>query len=113
LLQEVAVALGVPSERIMQIDTARDTEQEALALRAVVAGEPVALVSSAWHLPRAMALCRRQGLDVLACPTDYAARPPRLRPVDFLSWNLSGLERSTKAVYEYIGASWSRLRGRA
>jgi uncharacterized SAM-binding protein YcdF (DUF218 family) len=113
LLREVAVALGVPSERIIQIDTARDTEQEALALRALAAGEPVALVSSAWHLPRAMALCRGQGLDVLACPTDYAARPPRLRFVDFLSWNLGGLERSTKAVYEYIGASWSRLRGRA
>ena len=112
LLQEVAVALGVPSERIIQIDTARDTEQEALALRGLVNGAPVALVTSAWHLPRAMALCRGQDLDVLACPTDYAARPPRLRPMEFLSWNLGGLERSTKAVYEYIGASWSRLRGR-
>jgi uncharacterized SAM-binding protein YcdF (DUF218 family) len=113
ILHEVAVALGVPDGSIIQIDTARDTEQEALALRGVVGGAPVALVTSAWHLPRAMALCRVQGLDVLACPTDYAARPPRLRPVDFLSWNLGGLERSTKAVYEYIGASWSRLRGRA
>ena len=113
LYHEVALALGVADGRIIQIDTARDTEQEALALRAVAGGKPVALVTSAWHLPRAMALCHVQGLDVLACPTDYAARPPRLRPMDFLSWNLSGLERSTKAVYEYIGASWSRLRGRA
>ena len=82
-------------------------------MRGVAGGEPVALVTSAWHLPRAMALCRVQGLDVLACPTDYAARPPRLRAGDFLSWNVGGLERSTKAMYEYIGAAWSHLRGRS
>ena len=113
LLREVAVSLGVNRERIIEIDQARDTEQEAVALREVVGASPVALVTSAWHLPRAMALCRRQQIEALACPTDFAARPPQLRAGDFLSWNVGGLERSTKAIYEYIGAAWSRLRSRA
>lgn len=112
ILAETAISLGVPSERIIEISTARDTEQEAVALRGIVGDAPLALVTSAWHLPRAMALCRRQGLDVLACPSDYSARPPRVRAMDFVTWNLTGLERSTKAVYEHVGATWSRLRGK-
>lgn len=113
LLREVAVSLGVPPSRILEIDTARDTEEEALALRTLVGAAPVALVTSAWHMPRSMALCKNAGIDALACPADYAARPPRLRPRDFATWNLGGLERSTKAVYEFTGTLWSRLRGKA
>ena len=109
----MAVSLGVARERIVEIDTARDTEQEAAALKALSHGENVALVTSAWHMPRAMALCRKQGIEVLACPADYAARQPELRAIDFLKWNSEGLERSTRAVYETIGALWSRIRGKA
>lgn len=112
LLSEVAVSLGVPRERIIEIDTARDTEAEAAAIAAITRGTPVALVTSAWHMPRAMALCRRQGIDALACPTDYEGRPPELRWSDFATWNIGGLERSTKAIYERIGATWSHLRGK-
>lgn len=77
LLREVAVSLGVPRERIVEVDTARDTEAEAAAIGAITHDAPVALITSAWHMPRAMSLCRRQGIDALACPADYAGRPPR------------------------------------
>ena len=112
LLAEVAVSLGVKRDRILEISTARDTEQEAVAIRALTGNAPVALVSSAWHLPRAMALCRKQGIDAIACPADYVARDLDLRFTDFLTWNIGGLERSTKAMYELIGATWSGLRGK-
>ncbi|HEY9250488.1 MAG TPA: ElyC/SanA/YdcF family protein [Rariglobus sp.] len=113
MLADAAVSLGIPRERILEISSARDTEEEAAAIRSITQGAPLALVTSAWHLPRAMALCRRQGLDALACPADYAARTSGLKPGDFLAWNVGGLERSTKALYEFIGVSWSRLRGKA
>ncbi|CAM3107656.1 ElyC/SanA/YdcF family protein [Rariglobus hedericola] len=112
LLADVAVSLGVPRERILEISSARDTEQEAVAIRALAGDAPVALVTSAWHLPRAMALCRRQGIDAVACPADYAGRDIHPRFFDFFTWNVGGLERSTKAVYEVIGATWSQLRGK-
>lgn len=112
LYADVAVSLGIARERVIEMPGPRDTEQEAAALRSLSLGAPVALVTSAWHLPRAMALCERRGINVLACPADFAGRPPEPRWRDFLSWNLGGLERTTKAVYEFIGATWSRLRGR-
>jgi len=113
LLSEVAASLGVARDRIIEISTARDTEDEASAIRTIAGDAPVALVTSAWHLPRAMALCRRQGLDVLACPADYSARTAAVKPLAFINWNVGGLERSTKAFYEWIGLSWARLRGKA
>jgi uncharacterized SAM-binding protein YcdF (DUF218 family) len=82
-------------------------------IRGVAGDAQVALVTSAWHMHRTAALCRRQGLDVIACPSDHAALPPQLHATDFLRWNVTGLERSTKAVYEIIGDAWSRLRGKA
>lgn len=112
LLRDVAVSLGVPRDHIIEIDTARDTEAEAAAIGVITHGAPVALVTSAWHMPRAMALCRRQGIDALACSADFVARPPRLRWTDFAICNLDGLERSTKGIYERIGATWSHLRGK-
>jgi uncharacterized SAM-binding protein YcdF (DUF218 family) len=110
---DVAASLGIPRNRIREVSEPRDTEQEAVAIHALTQGAPVALVTSAWHLPRAVALCRRAGFDPVACPSDFSARPPELRPIDFLSWNLGGLERSTKAIYERLGTAWSLLRGKA
>jgi uncharacterized SAM-binding protein YcdF (DUF218 family) len=112
LYADVAVSLGIDRERIIEITDARDTEQEAVALRTLVGDRPVALVTSAWHLPRSMALCDYRKIDALACPADFVARPPELRLRDFLSWNVGGLERSTKAIYEHLGTTWSRLRGK-
>ena len=112
LLADTAVALGVERERITEIDSARDTENEAVALKSIAGDAPVALVTSASHMPRSMALCRRQQLDVLACPTDYTARDREVKPLDFIKWNVSGLERSTKAFYEFLGLTWARLRNK-
>ncbi|HTJ79417.1 MAG TPA: ElyC/SanA/YdcF family protein [Rariglobus sp.] len=113
VLADAAVSLGVARDRIIEISTARDTEDEAAAIHAIAGKTAVALVTSAWHMPRAMALCRRQELDVAACPSDYVARIKELKPTDFLQWNVGGLERSTKAFYEWLGLSWARLRGKA
>ncbi len=113
LLADTAVALGVARERIIEIDSARDTENEAVALRRIVGDAPVALVTSAGHMPRAMALCRHQRLDALACPTDYTAHTGMAKPLEFIQWNVGALERSTKAFYELLGLTWARLRNKA
>jgi uncharacterized SAM-binding protein YcdF (DUF218 family) len=113
ILADSAVSLGVERTRILMIDDARDTEEEAARLRALVGDAPVAVVTSAWHLPRAMALCTVQGLHALPCPTDYLyCTPPRWQWSDF-TWDVPSLERSTAAVHERLGLWWSRLRRRA
>ena len=113
VLTTAAISLGVDPRRITQIDTARDTDDEVQEIkRRLGSHAPFALVTSAWHMPRAMGLMRRAGLDPLACPADFLTRANRdARGSDWLC-DLSGLERSTWAVYERLGTAWARLQGK-
>jgi len=113
VLADAAASLGVDRVRIRMIVDAHDTEEEAARLRDLLGDTPFALITSAWHLPRAEALCTAQGLHALPCPTDnlYWA-PLRWRRSDF-TWDTESLERSTAAVHEYLGLWWSQLRGKA
>jgi uncharacterized SAM-binding protein YcdF (DUF218 family) len=112
VLADSAVSLGVERARILMIDNARDTGEEAACLRELLADAPAALVTSALHLPRAMARCTAQGLHALPGPADFLyTPPPRLRWPDF-TWDAPSLERSTVAVHERLGLWWSHLRRR-
>jgi uncharacterized SAM-binding protein YcdF (DUF218 family) len=111
VLARAAESLGIDPARIMLIDTALDTEDESLAVARLVGGARVALVTSAWHMPRAAALFRRAGVDFAPCPADFVSRiGTRLRWTD-LACDSESLERSTLAVHEWIGLVWMRLRG--
>ena len=112
VLGRVAMQLGIAPARIIRAEAVRDTEDEAQAVRAIVGASPVALVTTAWHLPRATSLMRKAGLEVIPCPTDYTARPsPKFRWSE-LDWDVASLERSTAAVRERIGYTWVWLRGK-
>ncbi|HUJ45353.1 MAG TPA: ElyC/SanA/YdcF family protein [Opitutaceae bacterium] len=113
VLADSAVSLGVDRARILLINDARDTAEEAVRLRQELRDAPAALVTSAWHLPRAMALCTAQGLHVLPCPTDFLSREPRPWNWSNLAWDVPSLERTTAAVHERLGLWWSQLRRRA
>jgi uncharacterized SAM-binding protein YcdF (DUF218 family) len=113
VLARAAVALGVARERIVKIETARDTEDEAREAEKIAGGAPVALVTSAWHMPRAMALFRHAGADALACPADFSGAPRfEEGPGPFFTWDAAALQRSTWALRERIGWLWVWLRGR-
>lgn len=109
---EAAVSLGVSADRIMRLDAPRDTEEEGVALSELLGEEPFALVTSAWHLRRAVALMRHHGLQPIPVPCDYITRPAQpLTWTDFL-WDTESLGRSTWAVYERLGFAWARARGK-
>jgi uncharacterized SAM-binding protein YcdF (DUF218 family) len=113
VLAQTAESLGVPAGRIQLIDTAHDTEDESRAAKALVGDAPVALVTSAFHLPRAAALFRGAGVNLVPCPTDFQARFTPGFHWGEANWDVESLERSTLAVREYIGLAWVTLRGKA
>ncbi len=119
---DLAVALGVPRARLRMLPTARNTAEEAAAY-AELAGtlgadgdnaagfrQPV-VVSSASHLPRAIAEFRNQGLEPLAAPTAHRAMPERFAlPSDFAP-QADDLRTTEAAWHEFLGRLWARLRG--
>jgi uncharacterized SAM-binding protein YcdF (DUF218 family) len=67
-------ALGVAPERLVLENRSRDTYENAVFTRELVqpkSGEIWLLVTSAFHMPRSMALFRKAGFDVVPWPTDY------------------------------------------
>lgn len=110
---EAAISLGVDPARIVRFDSPRDTEEEARATKELVGSAPFALVTSAWHLPRAMSLMRGVGLNPVPCPADFLGRAPSRITWTYFLWDTESIARSTWAIYERLGAAWSRLRGRA
>lgn len=69
----------------------------------------ILLVTQAWHLPRALPEFRRQGLEVIPAPTDFASPPPG----GIIAWipRAHHLERSTQAIHEWLGKAVYRLLG--
>lgn len=71
------------------------------------------LVSSAWHLPRAVRAFEREGVRVTPAPTAFESRPAGdgLVAEDFFP-DTYALLRSYWAVHEYVGRVWYALRER-
>ena len=111
VLARAAQSLGVAAARITLIDTARDTEEESRAVARLAGSSRVALVTSAWHMPRAARLFGAAGVSFVPCPTDFAARRSSAAGWDSLACDSESLEASTLAVHEWIGMLWLSLRG--
>jgi len=112
VMARAAVSLGVAPDRITLIEQVRDTEDESLAVKRQIGDEPFALVTTAWHMPRAVALFRHAGLNPVPCPTDYLAHDNEDRVWTDYLWDVESLARSTAAVREALGYTWIWLRGK-
>lgn len=67
-------AFGIAEDRLIREAGSRNTEENAQMSKQAASpkpGETWLLVTSAFHMPRSMALFRRAGFDVVAWPTDY------------------------------------------
>lgn len=69
----------------------------------------VALVTHAWHMPRARRAFERAGLEVLSAPT-AAVAPFERRPRGFLP-SAAAFQNSVWALHEWLGCAWYALRG--
>ncbi|MDR5903036.1 ElyC/SanA/YdcF family protein [Halomonas icarae] len=107
-----ARALGVPSSRLRVLDTPTDTGQEASAVReALGEGARVVLVTSASHMPRAMAHFRAVGLAPVAAPTHYLANGEPAESVADWVPSASHLRKTERALYEAMGRWALRFEG--
>jgi len=107
-------ALGVAHDRIAAEEQARNTIENAVFSRLVAnpkPGERWLLVTSAYHMPRAMAVFRAAGFPVEAYPVDWRTRGPidMVRPFASLG---DGLRRTDTAVHEWAGLLAYRLTGK-
>lgn len=85
------------------------TAEHPANVRPLLAAAPFALVTSAYHLPRAVASFRRAGLDPVPYPVDFLAQG-RYRWNDWLP-SPGSLWAFQLALNEYLGRAFYALRG--
>ncbi len=111
VLADCAVSLGVPPNAVVREPCSRDTSEHPGYVKSIVGGRPFALVTSASHMPRALAMFRKAGLSPIPAPAGYLslrlARTGRFA----LSPSATALSASSAALHEYLGLLWARLRG--
>ena len=109
LVAQAAVALGVPEDALQWEAASRNTRENASAIAAELGRSPFVLVTSAFHMPRAVAACRAQGLSPVPAPCDYRA------PLEITAWDYfpasEYLWDSALAIREYLALVYYRLRG--
>jgi len=105
--------LGIARERIALEDKSRNTHENALYTKRLIeprAGERWLLVTSAWHMPRALGCFRRVGFAVQPWPVDY--RTSGRMELKLHGSVHDGLRRTDFAVREYLGLAAYWLMGR-
>ena len=108
-------AWRLPSGDLQRLPACRDTHEEAVAIGEMVrkrGWKRVILVSSALHLARGAAACRKEGVDVLPVGCDFQGLDALDRPERW--WVVprsEGLIRFERWFHEELGGVWYWWRG--
>ena len=111
---EVLQEWGVPEEDILVEGGSRNTYDNAIATKKLMESrqiDKILLVTSGFHMPRALATFRTVGIDAIPAPSSYSivdySRPP------ILNWipSLGNLGKMQAVIRENLGILVYRYRG--
>ncbi len=120
-MAQIAEALGVPADAILQDPDSLNTHQNAVNVKQILDQEGInriLLVTSAMHMPRSLKIFEKLGIEAIAAPTDFFTVEdynPESEPWQSTLLNLipdaEPLTRFTRALKEYVGTFVYWLRG--
>ena len=106
-------AQGIPAQQLLYESASRTTFENALLSKTVPGvnpAQPWLLMTSAWHMPRAMATFRKTGWNVTAYPVDFRAGL-------HTPWTQYSMDQGAKkwklVLHEWLGLLAYRMSGRA
>lgn len=114
--------MGVPRENLLLEPRSLTTYENAVYTKEILERrniDKIILVTSAAHMPRSMAIFKKQGIEAIPAPADFMVSDRNLieneastqsRIISFFP-NPESLDRSTQIIKEYIGTFIYRLRG--
>ncbi|HEX2980512.1 MAG TPA: YdcF family protein [Anaerolineaceae bacterium] len=122
-MTELLTLLDVPAQAIWQQARSQNTQEDAqLSIQMLKEQgiDRVILVTSALHMPRAVALFRHLGIEVIPAPADYTITAAGWQAMKTENWqtilinlipNSSSLGLTTNSLKEYLGLLVYKLRG--
>lgn len=121
IVGDLATVTGIPRERILLETNSTNTYENGVEIKKILGEEPFILVTSASHLPRAIAVFQKLGLSPIPAPADFRAirNKPHVNASmgELVKVMISALPspdnlaHSERALHEYAGFTWYWLRG--
>lgn len=115
VMRQAALSLGFDAARIHVINDTLNTCENARAVTAHLGRQPLRhslLVTSAYHLPRAMLCFEAVNASVTPVPVDYQTWPIR-SPLGSVKLDpLNSLSLADRALHEWVGLFYYRITGR-
>ncbi|STX51976.1 membrane protein [Legionella busanensis] len=108
-MASVVKLLGVSDNKIVLETSSINTAAQAKGLKRYLGSAPFYLVTSATHMPRSMYMCKHEGLNPIAAPTDFTIY------WDSEYWrkvylpNPQNLVYLTIAWHEILGLLWAKI----
>jgi uncharacterized SAM-binding protein YcdF (DUF218 family) len=114
--------MGIPKEAIVEEPDSLNTYENAVNVNKILKQRninTILLVTSAIHMPRSLLIFKHFKINAIPAPTDYLVSEQEIHELDstkegkFLSLlpDTEKLDRTTRAIKEYIGTSIYRLKG--
>jgi len=100
---------GIPEKSILMQELAKTTFEEAIYMKKRVKNEPFILITSAYHMPRSMAIFKKAGLNVTAAPADF--NNPKESTI-FTMLQGKELQKTERAWHEYFGLLLYKIQGK-
>ena len=107
---QVAQSLGVPPEDTIPLTEPKDTQEEAFEVEKIIGKEPFLLVTSANHLPRAITMFTRRGMQPFPAPANQLVITSGINPWEKYIPSSNYFGHSERAWYELIGTIWWHLK---
>jgi uncharacterized SAM-binding protein YcdF (DUF218 family) len=112
-MKTLAESIGIDEQNILLETRPKDTEEEARLIKETVKDESFIVVTSAYHMPRAMALLTKEGMSPIPAPTFHTVKKSIGTSPDIIFPKSTGIIRAEILIHEYLGYIWSKLRGKA
>lgn len=111
LMANLALEFGVNESELVLESGSKDTQSQALNINKIVEKDRFILVTSALHMPRAMAMFKKHEMNPVPAPISFIVKGQRkLSPNSFFP-TVEGLEKSGLVIHEYLGIAWAKIRG--
>lgn len=108
-LAKTALLMGIKEKDIICENKSLDTVSQAKTISGIIGRSKFILVTSAFHMPRSMALFHKYGMDPIPAPTGYIVhRQPHFDPVTIFP-DAGSLGKMEIAIHEYLGMVWAHV----
>jgi uncharacterized SAM-binding protein YcdF (DUF218 family) len=109
-MAQAAYAMGMPRRQVIVENVSRNTLENSHAVRTLVKGDRIVLVTSAYYMDRAGIMFTRRGFTVIPAPVYFLGQTRKLSFASFIP-RAGDLQHSSVALAEMISMVWWRMKG--